>query len=188
LKLSIFNDCDACRVVPAIFERPKTAHDDGYRILRTDVSEYAAHAVTGYQRDEPSITLAFRDRLSNTLFSLSRRYSTQREERAGRYDQVPTDRERIALMQPRSSTETDFARRLRLKNEGRTDFRILLRRFSLNLVLRTLQNSFRKSEVKSMKKIVLSFVLLVSLGVHSASIRSHCRLRGCTRSPSLDIL
>jgi len=109
LKLSIFNNCDACGIVPAIFERPKAAHDDGYWILRTNVSEYAAHAVTGYQRDEPSITLAFRDRLSNTSFRFPEDIPARQDERALGHTTrfLQPSGEWIALMQSRLSTETD---------------------------------------------------------------------------------
>src|SRR5262245_40746423 len=89
LKLSIFNNCDARRIVPPIFERPKTAHDDGHRVLRTNVSENAAHFATGYQRVRPRITLAFRVSLPNTLFASKKNVPSQR---------LRADRERGAEM------------------------------------------------------------------------------------------
>jgi hypothetical protein len=67
-------------------------------------------------------------------------------------------------MQPRSSTETDFARRLSLKNEGRTDFRIPCDGSSQSLSEKLSKTHFEKARSSPLKKIVLSLVLLVSLG------------------------
>src|SRR5215467_7794315 len=71
----------------------------------------------------------FHHRLSNTFVSLPREHSMPSDTSALgdtiRY--LHADRERIALMQPRSLSERDFACRLRRETKGAADFRTCLR-------------------------------------------------------------